>query len=315
MVEREGKKPIKKQLEQMYMLFPSIMGRNVRAIGGGYQDLDKFYDGTDKDPNELWTEDGFLVEAARWNQLSSKLAIPYPLFFARGSFHPNISGETTNQWLGFEFGGGQFSGILCFVKLDDKLYLEAGGSSGSNLLLDIENLAPSDYTTAKHIYSIKISRQSCEFFIDGEMVGFFVWSPHLREYRNTSDPLIKADNREPYAYGVLKGNIPRHHSTLIEGHSEETDFRMDFTPPSFRYCPGLRKPFRHYPLYQEGTTSLMGGQTLSSGDMVSDVFPLMGWKNKQLLFRSETNDSTVNLEVFDTQGELAGGKFLLDSCR
>ena len=201
-----------------------------------------------------------------WGGVNAKL----PSSLSSGSF-----------WLfGFEPGPGETAGLISFFISGDKLYAHCDGVSN-----DITSYLPSDYSTAIHIYQIKVNHTTAEFYIDRSLVAVAI--------------------RRGIELSAVSGPPYNIFGTKYVGFDEAPAFaelcRCDvdtyyLDPGHFRAMSGDPLPPRHYDLYSTGTNTKWAGNSFDSA-ITSHPVPVWGYSKKCFLFQSNAA-GTIAIEVY-----------------
>ncbi|MBA7492760.1 hypothetical protein ES702_03310 [subsurface metagenome] len=239
----------------------------------------------------VWTLDNFTIPALSTGhpQYRSRRGYMYPQMLARGTWpdHINTYPDLLNFFLGFE--GGPFIGygaaLFYSTEVAGALRLYAGvAGQGGRTRPIITNLAPADWLTAKHYYSVNVNRNNVEFYIDGVLKAILVSSPFIND-------TVVSQNAQPYAVAITPHVPPVAMPGLIEvsfttGVISTTEYIIDFPASHYRVWEGDPCPPRLYRLYEWETENLFVGKTIAAGSLTSHPFPLFGYTGKTVYFRA-----------------------------
>jgi hypothetical protein len=96
--------------------------------------------------------------------------------------------------------------------------------------------------------------------------------------------------------------LPRSLTAFQEIYSNRTaeatsDVVVPTSPFRFRVSDGHEVLPLRLPLYEENTSNLFAGKSVSSGTLVSHPFPVFGYAGKTIIFRADTASATSGLVI------------------
>ncbi len=267
------------------------------------------YDETDIPLHEYWGASLTIPRGRNWFMIRSRQSVRYGYMVAYMKY-PNWTGlgydNGTGLWLGFELGAGERHGIASWFLVRhsnvNKLFAHIGGGG---VFFNTEQTVslPSDYTTARHGYWVKINRNQVWFGIDNRIRGFTLLA-------NSQVNLPLASNANPYFINIVPVPVPTLQHLLIEFQvciggkfigvpRDVTIGGLGFS--DIRWCEGDPQPPLALPLYVANTDTLMAGQSISSGSLTSHPIPVFGYDKKTIYFMSD-QAGTLEIQVFTLSG-------------
>jgi hypothetical protein len=261
------------------------------------------------DVNAYWTQDGVTIPSGYYNYLAiySRASLLYPFVGAYTKL-PDLTPfpSDTGVWFcSFEHGGATKTGMASFFlyRASTGIILYAVYGSGSWLYMDITSRLPSDYTTAMHLYYVKVNKWGAEFFIDNRLVAVALDIPGAIQGVKATCP--------PYAIGVTDAPVIKRLHALVEiGFPYPTSTNITPNPGSltlplnplyFRWGEDVPNPPRALRLYQANSTSLMAGASISSGSLSSHPIPIYGRTSKTFYFMAD-QAGTLLIEIYTLSG-------------
>lgn len=270
--------------------------------------------------SDYWTQDSYAPPFAgyvtcpttvRAIAIYSKQVYNYP-YIATQVILPDLS--TLPSWAGLWWGlvngsdagngGASFklvkdaAGVIHFYAQLGS-FLHPGRQTWTQV--EIKNLLPADYTTARHIYSVELTNPMAIYYIDEIPVAYGLFTP------GTSFPAILGP---PYALFSINGQIAKSLEASVEVQGSRSQLRVELPPYGFRVSDGDPRPPRVYRLYDAGTNTLFTSLVITVGSETSHPFPIFGYEGKTINFRAseqgtlsvETYMQTGNWREYDTMG-------------
>jgi len=246
-------------------------------------------------PSSVWTADqprlgpvdgAFICSAsALVTQVASLKAYSYAKVHARTKI-PSLPQPGQEIYIGFEGGVGM--GVISF-KAENvggvmTLYAVA------NRDYDITAELPTDYATALHHYSVRVSRPLVTFSIDYSPVAYAVLADSLGTFGIDGPPytLFSAGRVSPqslYAFFEVQ-SVP--------------EFTWPLNPYNTSINEDTPLPPQVFPLYQTGTENLLAGLTVNP-NVTSHPVPIFGYDYKTFLFRAD-EAGDLNIQVLTQAG-------------
>jgi len=234
------------------------------------------------------TPDG-LPDMTQFNSADSAAFLTWGFEQGHVGGHDNISfqiradaGADTNRVLIVSFVTGAPAGV-------------------ANLSFEVTSLITNPVTD-RHLYWIKLNRNSAEWFVDGDPVAIQIFTSNSAA--NTLG-LITAENTPPYV--VFAAPYREMMSNFRWTMTGPTDVDMDptFDPRWLYWVEGDPLPPRTYRLYDWQADTLMTSGTYDTGvSHKSHPIPIHGYDGKTLLFRADTDSVTdgLRIEVYTQEG-------------
>lgn len=218
----------------------------------------------------------------------SRRAFNYPVLSCYTIFPDlTVKPRNTELWIGLENGGSGYNGLIAFRLMTtavgvEILYAFLRGVSETNQI-DITALMPDDFHTARHVYTIELTKSLAVFRVDAVPVCYGLLGVD-------TNPDISGP---PYAIVGCEAQPARAQSALLEGTrlgGEALEWVL--SPYGFRVADGDPQPSRALMLYEEDTENLFTDKTVGAGTLVSHPFPILGY-GKTIHFRAD-QDSVAN---------------------
>jgi len=194
---------------------------------------------------------------------------------------------------GFEAGPIGLMGLIAFqISSDKNFYAQVGGkwgSIGDNVRIDLTSELPADYTTALHLYEIKVNRMNAEFYIDKVLKAVVL----------TGVPLATISG-PPYAIAGIASKISSKYPAFIElAYTNLGPYEL--SPVNLKVFDGDPAPPRLYRLYVSGTNTILAGYSISSGSVTSHPIPVFGYEGKTLFFQANQAGS-LTIQILTQTG-------------
>jgi len=251
------------------------------------------------DPRDYWSMKGLYCPAG-YKYLSpvSKRGYSYGELIAK-LVVPDLSTIPVyaDGHVGFRLGPDIIAGSASFTWKNDgpghtMRLLAYARNFGKEYGVDITSLAPADFLTKEHHYTVKVNRNNTEFYIDGVLKALLIGSPGASNFYLAGPP---------YAIRVHPNPPPRVMHAFVENNPNGYDFTLDLTPLEVGFGNGDPCPPRVYRLYQTGTSNLLTSVSLSSGTITSHPFPLFGYQGKTVYFMADQNGD-FDIEILTQTG-------------
>jgi len=169
----------------------------------------------------------------------------------------------------------------------DYLSAEYGGRFNWHILIDITGALPSDYTTNRHAYHVKVNKMNVEFYVDYKLVAVAINSPNLGFV--VSYP--------PYAIDFDYFDIAPMSMAYVELENDlASEAQAPLSPSYVKIQSDDPSPPRVYKLYWANSNDYLQGSNVTSGSATCHPVPVLGYANKTFLFRA-TRAGTIDVEV------------------
>jgi len=215
------------------------------------------------------------------------------------------SAEPYSTFLNFGLGAKDLgNGAVWFsLKNNNQLYAMAGGI-WNDLEVEITSLLPADYMTAWHRYSIIMTENIAEFFVDYDLVAIAILGITRAGYVDWPNPPL--NNIVPPPYGILwaASQVCKHQPAFISlKTTAEAEIVWSLAPHSFRV--GEIPPIipRVFWLFKSGTSNKLVDVTVTEADtsVTSAPIPLFGYASKTFYFRAD-QAGTLDIEILTETG-------------
>lgn len=264
-----------------------IMGRSlndfynarISGISSERVDLDNF-----------WTTEGIKKPVGyRYLAIYTRRTFRYPALTAWVQFLPLNEGYYAE--FGFEAGGGTQLCIFDLCELDFKFALRAGTATNDTQCI-LGTLMPSDYATAKHNYTLVLTKCQGELYIDHAFKGVF-----LLGFQGT---IPKWESNPPYVLGSTEKPFISEISAFLENAlPTEKESLLGVPPTSFFVGDGIPCPPRHYDVYTENTSTKWSSLSVAEGVTInSHPIPIWGFSTKSLHYKLTSTLSAAKLQVY-----------------
>jgi hypothetical protein len=259
----------------------------------------------DVDLSKYWTATTLMVpENTDYLAIYSRVPVRYGYIVAYMKC-PDFVGlgydEWTDLWVGFELGAGESWGIASWVLVvvggANRLFAHVGGSGLFRPVEQTANL-PSDYTTARHGYWVKVNKHQVWFGIDSRIRAIAILAKsgvNRQLYLNSP----------PYTIFITGFYVPEVQYALLELGGTKGDrytgVSIELGWGDVRFSEGDPTPPLALPLYVEARDTVMAGQSISSGSLTSHPIPTFGYSLKTLRFMSDKAGS-LEIQVYTLSG-------------
>jgi len=257
----------------------------VTPPGGGAEVLDM---------DTYCTLAGITIPAGyRHLQFSSRTHRMYPSV----SFLTQLSVSALTPDLLFEFL--VWSGTEGFPAVEFGTHGDAAafntGRAGFPHLLGVTDLLPADCNTARHLYTIKVSRSMSELWIDENIVAVCL--------HDLPEAIPDWDNNPPYALGsseiVIAGGSLRV-GVILDNNGDTALLPLNIFHGRIGLTDGDPTPPRQYPLYTESTATEWKGLATAIA-VTSHPVPVWGYPRKTLVFQANAAGN-LDIQVYSGGG-------------
>jgi len=255
------------------------------------------------DASKYWTTAGLRCPSnAQGVAVWTRRTFKYPKAAVVAKIPPPQAGAYYYPICLFNMASSELGGPIEFHSYGTDYDILAAGAwktGVSHPFVKVQNILPSDYSTAYHNYMVKVNRWGVEFFIDGRLRGVVV--------ATQSDFRYQLNNTLPYAIAVGYAAL---NSEFCFGlrvgntSSNPADWGERLLPISPHYVAvgdGEACPPRALHLYVSGSDTRLAGQSISSGSLSSHPIPIFGYPNKTLFFQAN-QAGTLLIEVLTLTG-------------
>jgi len=257
----------------------AYIGRWVPATGDEYRMKTSEID-------DQWTTDG-LVKPIDFDAISL-----YSMrTIGHGVITSSVQADSGTFINGFELGGFPRWGQAFYaIDVPDEVIRFAAGGSGQHNYVERTWALPSDYDTAYHYYSVKLTEGMAEFRIDSEVKAVALTAPVDPEYE-LSGP--------PYDLFTTRGDIPGALPVLVEQQGpSDSEAKTLVNPKNVRWTEDDPQPPRTWQLYDFQADTLLTEGTYDTGvSHKSHPVPVHGYDAKAFLFQADTDSVADGLAV------------------
>jgi len=249
--------------------------------------------------SEYWSTSGLRCPSNAWEvSVWSRRTFRYPKATVAAKLPVPESGAFYFPICLYTMGKSEWGGPIDLRSWDGEGYnVLAPGEWRTNVGYPralIQDLLPSDYSTAFYAYTVKVNRWGVELFIRGRLRGVLIATQ-----RDTRYGLY---NTLPYAIGVGYANLASEYAFGIRVGNTSTDPAewaerlLPISPHFVAVGDGDPCPPRALHLYVPDSDTRLAGQSISSGSITSHPFPLFGYPNKTVYFMAD-QAGTLDIEV------------------
>jgi len=263
------------------------------------------YTETDVDLSKYWSSTLTLPPNSQWLAIYSRAPVRYGYIVAYIKY-PDWAGwgydDYSGLWIGFELGGGERGGIASWWLRKgggiNRLYAHVGGCGLYAYASEQTTNLPSDYTTARHGYWVKVNRHQVWFGIDNMIrtVAILAKSGVARQLYNNSNP---------YTIYIAPFHVPETQHTLMELVASKggklVGVSIEFGWSDARFSEGDPVPPLAMPLYLEASNTVLAGYSISSGSVTSHPIPTFGYLRKTVYFMAN-QAGTLEIDKYMLSG-------------
>lgn len=233
--------------------------------------------------------------------IHSKNTFNYPRVVARAKL-PTLTGYSAFSaiWIGVEGGARSGYGLASFY------YYTPDGGVGTEILqarlcymegltrsVVITNLLPTTFRTKDHVYSVEVTRSMIIYWIDDDVVAYGLITP---------SSFFTSIQGPPYGLFSIERPFSSAFPAFIEVQGSGQTLEFQVAPFGFRVSHGDPLPPRIIRVYDESSTTLWAGMSVSNGVTVtSHPFPLNGFDGKTIDFQA-TVAGTLYVDVYMQTG-------------
>jgi hypothetical protein len=253
--------------------------------------------------HKYWKADRFILPKDRVRiSAYSRKAFEYPqvLLYAELSL-AQIGSEVFYYEFGLQNGIETYNGVLSY-----QLFTFSTNPAESNLNgivgaggfyamgISLNRYRPENFHTTQHNYKILHMRNMSVFTIDHKPVLFVIPS---NTYVGDNWILKVKENVLPYSIVIIPPLAKSYtvYQTIgcVERVAESNvEASIPIAHSSITASEGKDILPLRLVLYEENTSNLFAGKTVSSGTLVSHPFPVFGYEGKTIVFRANTSSST-----------------------